>query len=102
MARWNGEGGEACGVTHTLGSGACSPPDIQREGVARLFVVRVCVMTFCGNTSAVETCQTNIDTQRVVLRQVKKVRVAQDVTMSIAPGHQSTGCILHGGPTETE
>ena len=102
MGRWNGEGGEACGVTHTLGSGACSPPDIQREGVARLFVVRVCVVTFCGETSAVETGQTNIDAQRVVLRQVKEVRVAQDVTTSIAPGYQSIGCILHGGQTETE
>src|SRR5579863_3761153 len=71
MARWKEEGGEGfLDLAHPLGSGSRPPPDVQREGVARLFEVRVCVVAFRGETSTVETDQTDVDSQRVVLRLV--------------------------------
>lgn len=54
-------------MTHSLGSGSRTPPDVQCEGVARLFEVRVRVMTLCGEAAAVKACQTDVDAHGVVL-----------------------------------
>ena len=55
-------------MTHPLRSGPRTPSDVQRKGVARLCKVRLGVVALCGETSAVEAGQTNVDAQRVVLR----------------------------------
>jgi len=60
-------------MTHPLRSGPRTPSDVQCEGVARLFKVSLRVVAVCGETSAVEAGQTNVDAQRVVLRQAIEV-----------------------------
>ena len=57
-------------MTHPLlRSGPRTPSDVQRKGVARLFKVRLSVVAFrCGETSAVEAGETDVDAQKVVLR----------------------------------
>lgn len=68
-----GEGIVLLRMTHPLRSGPRTPSDVQREGVARLFEVSLCVVAVCGETSAVEAGQTKVDAQRVVLRQATEV-----------------------------
>lgn len=60
-------------MTHPLRSGPRTSSDVQCEGVARLLEVSLCVVAVCGETSAVEAGQTNVDAQRVVLRQAIEV-----------------------------
>ena len=100
--RW---GRDLLDMTHPLGSGSRPPPDVQREGVARLFEVRVCVVTFCRETSAVETDQTDVNSQRVVLRwasdKVSSGTGREYVDWTI-PVYQNIACILRGEQTETE
>ena len=70
--------------THALRSGARSPLDVERKGMARLFVMRICVVALCRDTTTVEAGKANVDSLRIVLRwRTKSERVSRDLIMSI-------------------
>jgi len=54
-------------VTHAFRSGTRTPLDIERKGMARLFIVRICVMALFRDTATVEAGKADIYPLRVVL-----------------------------------
>jgi hypothetical protein len=71
---------EARWRTYALRSRERSPLDVEHEGVARLFVVRIGVVALWRNTATVEARKADVDPLRIVLRWRTKEseRVARD------------------------
>lgn len=59
--------GKGMTSTHALGLGASTAPHIERKGMARLFVVGMCVVAFRRETATVEADETDVDPKRVIL-----------------------------------
>ena len=55
------------GLTHALGFGPRTPLDVERELVARLCRVYVCVLSLQRGTSAIKAGETDVDAQWAVL-----------------------------------
>jgi hypothetical protein len=58
-------------LTHALigpGLGSWAPLYIERKGVARICIVRMCVVTFWREAATIEAGETYVDTKRVILR----------------------------------
>jgi hypothetical protein len=58
-------------LTHPLvglAFGAWMPLYVEGKRVACIYVMRMCVTTFFGETAAVEAGETDVDAKRVILR----------------------------------